>query len=236
MRKIIPMCALLVSLNFMTACFAVRSGQYIPDRGLKRQMYSDKKNKVPYFSSINLEWENYPYALETDGIGEGKIDQEAASIYVPAPKSVKVGKANEEYERMYKRINKVMERSGIYDKTKGAGNELNIKLVSINYWRHYSDIIDTYLTNTGFIFLIPSSLPTAFTMTADFNTSSGPGKVEISGVNKTVFWLPCAVLWPFAAPSNKENSLIDGMSTVLATEIYAKLNNSAKTLPKEPLK
>lgn len=198
-------------LACLSGCASFNSGDVLVERGAARAMLDDR-TVVP-FSDIKVSWRNYPYRAPTDAIGEGSISNPLKPRTVPAPE--------EDSAALAARAREIFRAAGLYDKEKGRGT-LRLELTSFGRWT-YSDLFHSYLVDTGFIFIIPSSLRVNYGLTADFAVSTGMARVETVGQRKTVFHLLLAPLYPFFAPGPRENTLLKQMLWRSATEVYVKL-------------
>lgn len=196
---------------FLCGCASFNSGDILVERNAARAMLDDR-TVVP-FSDIKVSWRNFPYRSPTDSIGEGSISNPVKIKPVPAP--------GEDSAALAKRAREIYKAAGLYDREKGRGT-LRLELTTFGRWT-YSDLFHSYLAETGFIFIIPSSLRVNYGLTADFAAAGGTARVETTGQRKTTFHLLLAPLYPFFAPGPRENTLLKQMLWRSATDVYAKL-------------
>ena len=215
----------------LCGCASFNSGDILVERGAARAMLDDR-TVVP-FSDIKVSWRNYPYRSPTDSIGEGSISNPLKPQTVPAPV--------ENAAAFEARAKEIYKAAGLYDREKGRGT-LRLELTTLGRWT-YSDLFHSYLAETGFIFIIPSSLRVNYGITADFAAAGGMARVETIGQRKTTFHLLLAPLYPFFAPGPRENTLLKQMLWRSATDVYARLKAAggaagelpaAKGNPEEP--
>lgn len=195
-------------------CISVRSGDILVERETMASMMEDKSIKP--FSQIDVSWMNYPYRGPTDSIGEGSVSNPKKIMPVPV-----------EYNDMNsfrKEVKETLSEAGLYDPVKGSG-KIKIDMLSFGKWT-YRDLFSSYLVDTGFIFILPSSLKVNYYITAECQTSTGTAKIEVLGQHKTIFHLLMAPLYPFSSPSSKEHGLINQMLWRAATDIYSALKKA----------
>lgn len=206
-------------------CVSFNSGDVRVERETARAMFDDRA--LTPFAEIQLSWKNYPYRSPTDAIaGDTTVDEKGNFSSqkvkpVPAPP--------DDTAALLKAARRIFSEAGLYDRKKGRGT-LRLELASMNRWT-YGDLISSYLVDTSFIFLIPSSLRVTYLLGAEFETSTGPVKVETLGQNKTTFHLLLAPLYPFFAPGGKEKGLLRQMLWRSATEVYDRLRRAGQAPP-----
>lgn len=202
---------LLAFCALLCGCASFNSGDILVERGAARAMLDDR-TVVP-FSEIKVSWSNFPYRSPTDSIGEGSISNPVRPKPLPAPE--------EDSSSLASRAREIFRTAGLYDREKGRGT-LRLELTTLGRWT-YSDLFHSYLAETGFIFIIPSSLRVNYDLTADFAVAGGTARVETVGQRKTTFHLLLAPLYPFFAPGPRENTLLKQMLWRSATDVYSKL-------------
>jgi len=208
-KIILPLAAALLC----GACASFHSGDILLERGTLKALLDDKTIKP--FSKIQVSWQNYPFRNPTDSIGEGSISNPPKITPAPAE--------SEDLEYFRRKAKDILADAGLYDPKKGAGT-LKLTLVTVNRW-NYRDLFKSYLADTSFIFLLPSTIKTVYAMTAEFRTSSGTLRTEITAYNKTTFHLLLAPLYPLFSPGAKGKSLIRQMLWRTSTEIYEKMKH-----------
>lgn len=196
---------------FLCGCASFNSGDIRVERSAARAMLEDRA--VVPFSDIKVSWRNFPYRSPTESIGEGSISSPLKVKPVPVPA--------EDSASLADRAREIYAAAGLYDRAKGRGT-LRLELTSFGRWT-YGDLFHSYLAETGFIFIIPSSLRVNYGLTADFAVSTGTARVETIGQRKTVFHLLLAPLYPFFAPGPREASLLKQMLWRSATDVYSRL-------------
>lgn len=209
-KKCLLLPALFFSV-FLCGCASFNSGDILVERSAARAMLDDR-TVVP-FSDIKVYWRNYPYRSPTDAIGEGSISKPLKRLTVPAPE--------EDSSALAARAREIYRAAGLYDREKGRGT-LRLELTTYGRWT-YGDLFHSYLVETGFIFIIPSTLRVNYGLTADFAVSTGMARVETIGQRKTTFHLLLAPLYPFFPPGPRENTLLKQMLWRSATDVYTKL-------------
>jgi hypothetical protein len=208
--KTIKLFLLLAALAPFWGCASFNSGDIRVERATARAMLEDKE--IVPFSEIQVYWMNFPYRAPTDSIGEGST----------RPKKIKpLPVEPADAAALGRKAREVFSEAGLYDKARGRGT-LRLELTSFGRWT-YGDLFRSYLVDTSFIFLIPSSLRVNYYLTADFAVSTGTLRVETEARHKTTFHLLMAPLYPFFSPGARENGLLRQMLWRSATDVYAKL-------------
>lgn len=207
---------ILAAFLAASGCAASRSGDILISRPDLREMLSERA--ATPFSDLKVSWENFPYKNPTDYIGEGSLSGPPKPMSVPVPP--------EDLTSFKERARNIFAEAGLYDVNRGSGT-LRLTLTSAGRWT-YSELFRTFLVETAFVFIIPSSLRVNYYLTAEFETTAGPAKVEETGQQKTVFHLLLAPLYPFCAPGAKESSLIKNMLWKAALDVYARMDKRTR--------
>jgi len=203
-------------------CASFTSGDVLVERETARAMIDD--SALTPFAEIKLVWKNYPYRSPTDAIAGDTTVDEKGRFKSQEVKAVPVSPGD--VAALLKRARKTFSDAGLYDSLKGRGT-LKLELISMNRWT-YGELFRSYLVETGFIFLIPSSLRVNHLLTAEFAISTGTARVETLGQNKTTFHLLLAPLYPLFAPGGKEKRLLQQMLWRSATDIYTRLKRDGQ--------
>jgi len=217
-KFLLPLAAALLT----GACASFHSGDILVERGTLRDLLDDR-NVTP-FSKIQLSWQNYPFTNPTDSIGEGSVSNPKKIVPVTVPA--------EDLDYLRREARKILAEAGLYSAQTGSGT-LKISLTTFGRWK-YRDLFRSYLADTAFIFILPSTIRVNYSMTAEFASYGGPLKTEVSACEKTTFHLFMAPLYPFLSPGARGKSLLRQMLWRTSTEIYEKIKdgrNSAKTGP-----
>lgn len=209
-------------------CAAFTSGDIRVDRDTAKEML--ESNTLTPFSDIQFSWKIYPYHSPSEAIGRGYIAPDTGQFKTPEVKPVPADP--DDRTKLLQRARKIFSDAGLYDKEKGRGT-LRLQLETMNKWT-YGELLRSHLTETAFIFILPSSLRTNYLLTADFKTSTGTAKVEVLGTNKTVFHLLLAPLYPLFTPSSGETGLLKQMLWRSATDIYDTLKRAEKAAKENP--
>lgn len=217
--KTLKLSLLLAVLPALWGCASFNSGDVRVERDTARAMLEDKA-LVP-FSKIQISWQNFPYRAPTASIGEGSTRPVKLK---PLPVE------RDDAADFGRRARDIFAKAGLYDKARGRGT-LRLELTSFGRWT-YSDLFRSYLVDTGFIFILPSSLRVNYHLAADFAVASGAVLVETEARHKTVFHLLMAPLYPFFSPGVRENGLLNQMLWRSATDVYSKLK-AAGAAPRE---
>lgn len=204
---------LLISaaLPAFCGCASFNSGDIKVERDTARAMLTD--TSITPFAGLQVSWQGLPYRAPTDSIGEGSISNPKVLRPSPVPP--------EDAEYFTARARDIFGKAGLYDRKKGSGT-LRLTLTSFGRWT-YGDLFRSYLVETGFIFIIPSTLQVNYLLSADFAVSTGAVHVETLGRNKTTFHLLMAPLYPFFSPGRREAALLGQMLWRSATDVYASL-------------
>ena len=200
----------------LSGCASFNSGDLRVDRDTARAMMEDRA--LTPFSELQVYWRNFPYRAPTESIGEGSISN-PKQILPSAPPA-------DDLAAFARRAREIFGDAGLYDRKKGRGT-LRLELTSVGRWT-YGDLWRSYLVETGFIFIIPSSLRVNYFLTADFATSSGTVRVEAAALNKTTFHLLLAPLYPLFPPGARENGLLRQLLWRAATDVYARLRTAGQ--------
>lgn len=202
---------LIAPLLALAGCASFNSGDMLVERETARAMLEDRA--VTPFASIEVSWQNYPYRSPSDSIGEGSLTNPRRIKPVEVPP--------EESEALARRAREVFAKAGLYDRARGRG-ALRLQLTSFGRWK-YSELMRSFLVDTGFIFILPATLQVNYLLTAEFSSAAGPVRVETEARNKTTFHLLLAPLYPFLSPSSREKGLLKQMLWRSATDTYVKL-------------
>ena len=209
-------------------CAAFTSGDIRVDKDTAKEMLEN--NTLTPFSDIQFSWKLYPYHSPSEAIGRGYISPDTGQFKTPEIKPVPADP--DDRTKLLHKARRIFSEAGLYDKEKGRGT-LHLQLETMNKWT-YGELLRSHLTETAFIFILPSSLRTTYLLTADFKTSTGTAKVEVIGTNKTVFHLLMAPLYPLFMPSSGETGLLKQMLWRSATDIYDTLKRAEKAAKENP--
>ena len=206
------------ALLLSAGCASFTSGDVLTSRSDLRRMLDEREVKPA--SEILIVWKNFPYKNPTDTIGEGAINPPKPQPY-PVPVSDLVWLKDHAKD--------VFSEAGLYDAQKGSG-VIKITLTSYGRWT-YREIFRSFLVDTGWIFIIPSSLLVNHQLTVEYDGPSGKAKVEEIGRNKTTFHAALFPLYPLFRPGAKEHSLLKNMLWRSATDLYTKARRAAPAAP-----
>jgi hypothetical protein len=215
--KKLKLLAISAALPVLCGCASFNSGDIKVQREAARAMLTD--DTIVPFSDLQVSWQGLPYRSPTDSIGEGSISHPKVLKPSPLPE--------EDTADFAARAREVFAKAGLFDAKRGRGT-LRLTLNSLGRWT-YGDLFRSYLVETGFIFILPSTLQVNYLLTADFAVSSGTAHVETVGRNKTTFHLLMAPLYPFFSPGRREGGLLNQMLWRTATDVYAKLKAGGGT-------
>jgi len=208
--KAVKLLLLLAALPAFWGCASFSSGDIRVERDTAQAMLEDK-GIIP-FAEIQVSWQNFPYRAPTDSIGEGST----------RPKRIKPVPAEPaDAAALTRKAREIFSEAGLYDRARGRG-ALRLELTTFGRWT-YGDLFRSYLVDTSFIFIIPSSLRVNYFLTADFAVSTGTVRVETEARHKTTFHLLMAPLYPLFPPGARENGLLRQMLWRSATDVYTRL-------------
>lgn len=213
--------AYLAFLPALCGCASFNSGDTLVDRGTARAMLEDRG--LTPFSQVEVSWQNFPYRAPTESIGEGSS--------VPKPPKPRPSDP-EDAAAFGRKAREIFAKAGLYDKARGRGT-LRLELTTFGRWT-YRDLFHSYMVDTPFIFIVPSSLRVNYYLTANFSVSSGTVRVETEARHKTTFHLLMLPLYPFFSPGARENGLLKQMLWRSATDVYERLKAAgtpARELP-----
>lgn len=210
---------LLAALPACCGCASFNHGDILVERSAAKAMLEDSSIKP--FAAVNVSWKNFPYRSASDAIGEGSVSNPKKPKPVPVPPEV-----SGDFTRLAR---DVFSRAGLYDQQKGEGT-LTLEMTTFGRWT-YRELLRSYLVDTSFIFIIPSSLRVNYYLTADFQGSTGTVALATEATNKTTFHLLLAPLYPFTAPGGRENKLLRQMLWRTATDVYARIKSAGRAAP-----
>lgn len=210
---------LSAALPALWGCASFNHGDILVERSAARAMLED--SSIRPFAEVSVSWKNFPYRSASDAIGEGSVSTPKKPKPVPVPPEVSA-----DFTRLAR---DVFSRAGLYDREKGNGT-LTLEMTTFGRWT-YRELLRSYLVDTSFIFILPSSLRVNYYLTADFQGSTGTVALATEATNKTTFHLLLAPLYPFTAPGGRENKLLRQMLWRTATDVYAKIKSSGRADP-----
>ena len=169
-----------------------------------------KKATKTSFSKILVQWKNYPYSHYHQ---VNRLEREASDL-----KPVEV--EQKDYLKLKKMIINSAKEMGLYDEFNGTGT-LKILLITYGRWT-YNELITTYLTDTPYILIFPSSLGVTYRMIAYVEQKGNEYKVENEGYVKTTFFLPLFPLYPLMSFSGAEKTTLNNLIDKTLLEIIKK--------------
>ena len=212
----------------LTGCASFTSGDIKIDKEIAVDMLQSK-DKHPY-SELRITWENFPYRTGADAIGTGVIDYETGKF---KKEEIKPETVEPKLQQKISEIGKkVFKKAGLLDRNTGKGI-LELKMQTVNRWT-YGELMNKYLVETPFILIFPNSLPTSYVLETEIETSTGTKNISLSAVNKTMFFLPFAIIYPLLPPGNAEKSILNQIMWRMATEIYEAKRKADKELADNP--
>ncbi len=207
MKKLI-----LFFLLAVTGCASFQSGDVFFSRRDLWEIDEDK-NFIP-FSKINVLWKEVPYKSAIEEIGEGTV--------MPDENKMKPLPVKPEYLHFLKDVSqKTFTEAGIYDAKRGTGT-INIVLTSYGRWT-YKLLSKSFLIDTSFIMILPSSLIVYHHFEFECTNSSGTFKIEETARLKTAFHLLLFPLYPLLSPGAGERSMIRNALWKASIDIHSKI-------------
>lgn len=197
----------LAALSF-ASCASFKNVD-LPPRNIVQEMSRDKELKP--FSRILVRWRNFPFKTYSQSIGYTDAEKEKIK-----PVNVEF----KDYSGFKSRVLKIFGESGIYDAEKGTGT-LKVDLLTFGRWT-YSELFSSYLTDTSWIYIIPSSIKVNYYMATEIEQAELAGKVEETASVKTTFHLLLLPLYPLTPFSWSEKSLLKQMIWKTAADVYLK--------------
>ncbi len=191
MKKILR---IIIFFN-LTSCISTTNINIIPRKDIMEVV---KKEKKPY-KKILVQWKNYSYT-----------DFHKVSNLEKTLDEIKLKEIDEKlYIKFKSRALKLFKENGLYDEIKGEGT---IKILLITYGRwDYNELLTTYLTDTPYILIFPSSLSVKYKLTVKAEREDGNLKFEDEAIIKTTFFIPLLPLYPLFTYSGREKTLLDNM-------------------------
>ena len=217
-----------IAAIMLAGCMSLTSGEIKIDKEIAVDMLTDDAKKS--FAEIKVTWENFPYRSGADKIGTGEIDHETGEFKQQEIHAEPVDPALQ--EKLLGYAKKIFKKAGLYDRTKGEG-VLELRMQSMNRWT-YAELLHSYFVETPFILILPRTLPTAYSLTADINTGLEDKTINLAAQNKTHFFFLLAPVYPFLPPSSGEKTILHQMLWRMATEIYEENRKAAQAIKENP--
>lgn len=198
----------LVFIVFLLAGCISLSKTPMPERVL---FFETKKAEKTPFSKILVQWKNYPYS---DYHKVNNLEKEPSEL-----KAVEV--EQKDYLKFKKMIINSAKEIGLYDEFKGTGT-IKILLLSYGRWS-YKELLTTYLTDTPYIFILPSSLGVRYRMIAYIERGNTEYRIENEGLVKTTFFLPLFPLYPLMRFNGAEKTTLQNLIDKTLIDIARKI-------------
>lgn len=201
---------ILLTLIFFTSCISISKTEIISRKDF---IDASKITKKP-FKKILVQWKNYPYS-----------DYHKVSMLEKESQQLKPVEINQkDYIKFKKMVIESATQIGLYDEFNGSGT-LKVLLISYGRWS-YEELLSTYLTDTAYIFILPSSLSVNYKITAFFEKEQKEERVENEGYVKTTFFLPLFPLYPLFRFSGAEKTTLSYLIDKTLIEIVQRLNEN----------
>ncbi|MDD4005016.1 MAG: hypothetical protein PHW69_07415 [Elusimicrobiaceae bacterium] len=114
-------------------------------------------------------------------------------------------------------VEKKFAAAGLYDRETGT-DELHIVAISYNRW-DYSSLSTGFLIDTGWMFILPASIPTVHYMHFAMKHDGKISEFTKSAKVKTCFHLLLLPLYPFMPPGRSESSALKAITDSAALTI-----------------
>jgi len=194
---------IIVILFFLISCVSTAKIDMLPRNKL---IEISKKQKLPY-KQILVKWINYPYS---DFHKVNYLEKNIEDI-----KAVEVDE--NDYKKLKSKIIKEFREAGLYDEENGTGT-VKILLTSYGRWS-YSELFSTYLIDTGYVLILPSSLNVSYKMSVKAQQNFKEIKFDKEASIKTTFFFLLFPLYPFSTFSGKEKTIINNLIYQIEDEI-----------------
>jgi hypothetical protein len=165
-------------------------------RGELKEIYSKKSQ--PY-KKVLVKWINYPYK---DFHKFNYLEKSAENI-----KPVEVDEKS--YLKFKSKIINEFKESGLYDEENGSGT-VKILLTSYGRWTT-KELFSTYLVDTAYIFLLPSSLEVNYIMKVKAEKEDKTINFEKQSQVKTTFFFLFLPVSLFSSFSGSEKTVLDNL-------------------------
>jgi hypothetical protein len=185
----------LIIFLFLTSCISSAKTDII-FRGELKEIYSKKSQ--PY-KKVLVKWINYPYK---DFHKFNYLEKNAEDI-----KPVEVDEKS--YLKFKSKIINEFKESGLYDEENGSGT-VKILLTSYGRWTT-KELFSTYLVDTAYIFLLPSSLEVNYIMKVKAEKEDKNINFEKQSQVKTTFFFLFLPVSLFSSFSGSEKTVLNNL-------------------------
>ncbi len=185
----------IIALAFLSSCVSSSKVSIVPRSEL---IELSKKEKIPY-KTILVQWKNYKYS-----------DYHKVNYLEKTPEDVLPSEVDEkDYKNFKKKVINIFRENGLYDEVNGTGT-VKISLITYGRW-DYSELFSTYLVDTGYVLLLPSSITVTYRMTVKAEQNGKEAKLQNESSVKTTFFFLLFPLYPFSTFSGSEKTVLNNM-------------------------
>jgi hypothetical protein len=186
---------ILIVFLFLTSCISSAKTDIVL-RGELKEIYS--RQSQPY-KKILVRWINYPYK---DFHKFSYLEKNADDI-----KPVEVDEKS--YLKFKSKIINEFKESGLYDEENGSGT-VKILLTTYGRWT-IKELLSTYLVDTAYIFLLPSSLEVNYIMKVKAEKEDKTINFEKQGQVKTTFFFLFLPVSIFSSFGGSEKTVLNNL-------------------------
>jgi len=195
---------------FLCGCASFRPGQKVSSSDVKKAFLCS--TAAPY-ARLNVVWRESPPVSSSDELNTDSFEVKRVFREVN-PRDL---------ADFRKRAEKIFSSCGLYSPTKGAGT-LTLTLDSLDRWT-YSQLMRGFLTDTPYVFIMPSALYTSHSLKVEYSGANGRGSFDKTGTVRTYFHLILAPLYPFCTPTLKESGTLDYLLNASAKQLLLMSRN-----------
>lgn len=201
---------LLACVLFFSSCISSSKTNII----LRNEILQIEKSKKTPFAKILVQWKNYKYS------DYHKVNQLLKNEEDVIPVEVE----QDDYLKLKKRLINIFKENGLYDEVNGTGT---VKVVVITYGRwDYSELFSTFLVDTGYVLILPSSIVVKYKMFFDAEQQEFKYKTQKEAYVKTTFHFLLFPFYPFSTYSGKEKFVFNNMSYEFIKEWIEVINKT----------
>jgi len=154
-----------------------------------------------------VQWKNYKYS-----------DYHKVNYLEKTPEDVLPAEVDEkDYKNFKKKVINIFRENGLYDEVNGTGT-VKISLITYGRW-DYSELFSTYLVDTGYVLLLPSSITVTYRMTVKAEQNGKEAKLQNESSVKTTFFFLLFPLYPFSTFSGSEKTVLNNMIYKTAVDL-----------------
>lgn len=201
MKKILIL--ILISF-FTTSCISTKK-----IKPIDRSILLSKHDNIKPFKQILVQWKNYPYSEYH------KIE----NLETENKKIIPVEVEEKDYKKFKKMVKKIFRENNLYDEVNGTGT-VKILLLSSGRWS-YSELFSTYLVDTSYIFILPSSLEVRYLIHTITERDNEKHIYESTAAVKTTFHLIFFPFYPLFPYGSAEKAVLKTLIYNTVTDIIS---------------